>query len=127
MAIIGCIAFAVTTFVMGFSPSFWFYSGVMLPMGVTLPFVNTGSMTVVQTRVEPELMGRVFGLVSLVETVTLPLSMVIFGPMVDSQNVSVELLLIITGLLMLAVSVAAMFLKDMIAIGRDTRQVSLQV
>jgi DHA3 family macrolide efflux protein-like MFS transporter len=122
MAIIGCMAFAAATFVMGLSSSYWFYLGAMLPMGVTLPFINTGSMTVLQTRVEPELMGRVFGLVSLVETVTLPLSMVIFGPMVDSQNVSVELLLVVTGLLMLAVSVAAMFLKEMIAVGRDAKR-----
>jgi len=112
------IAFGITTLVMGFSPNFWFYLGVMLPMGVTIPFINSGSMTVLQTRVQPELMGRVFGLVSIISSGSMPLSMVVFGLL--SDYVSVESLLILTGGLMIIIALVAFSFKEMIAAGRLT-------
>ncbi len=111
MLIAACVAFGFTTLVMGFSPNFWFYLGVMLPMGVTMPFINTGSMTVLQLKVQPELMGRVFGLVSIIGSGAMPLSMVLFGPLADVM--SVELQLIITGLLMIAISLFVLRFPEM--------------
>lgn len=108
-------AFGLTTFIMGFSPNFWFYLAIMLPMGIVMPFMNTGSMTVMQTKVRPELMGRVFGLVSIISSGGLPLSMVLFGPLADVM--SVELQLIITGALMTALSLLMLRMKEMVAAG----------
>jgi DHA3 family macrolide efflux protein-like MFS transporter len=116
MVMAACVAFGVTTLVMGFSFNFWFYLGVMLVMGATVPFVNTGSMTVLQLRVQPELMGRVFSLVSIVGSGTMPLSMAIFGPISDA--VSVESLLIFTGALMILIALAAFRAKEMMAAGK---------
>ncbi len=115
MLIIGCVAFGVTTLVMGFSPNFWFYLGVMLPMGITMPLINTGSMTILQTRVQPDMMGRVFGLSSIISSSAMPLSMVFFGPLAD--RMSVESQLIITGILMVAISLLMLRAKACIAIG----------
>ncbi len=113
--IVASAVFGLTTFVMGFSPNFWFYLGVMLPMGLSMPFIHTGSVTVMQTHVAPEFIGRVFGLVSIIGSATMPLSMVIFGPLADVT--SVELQLIITGVLMIAVSLFALRFREMRAIG----------
>jgi DHA3 family macrolide efflux protein-like MFS transporter len=117
LVVMACVAFGVTTLVMGFSPNFWFYLGVMLPMGVTIPFVNTGSMTVLQTRVEPEAMGRVFGLVSTIGSGAMPLSMAVFGPI--SDTVSVETLLIVTGALMVAIALTSLRFPEMLAAGKS--------
>lgn len=108
-------AFGLTTFVMGFSTNFWFYLGVMLPMGLTMPFINTGSMTILQTRTKPELMGRVFGLVSIMGSGAMPLSMAVFGPLADA--ISVESQLIITGALMVVIALFAIKCKAMYEAG----------
>lgn len=115
MVIFGSAAFGLTTLIMGFSPNFWFYLGIMLPMGVVMPFMNTASMTVLQTRVRPDLMGRVFGLVAIIGSGGMPLSMVLFGPLADIM--SVELQLIITGVLMIGISLFMLRMKEMVAAG----------
>jgi len=117
MVIVACIAFGITTFAMGFSPNFWFYLGVMLPMGVTWPFINSGSMTVFQTKVQPEFLGRVLSLVSIIINASVPLSMAIFGPMAD--YVRVETLLVITGAVMIIIPIFMMRFKEMIAAGQQ--------
>lgn len=116
LVLAACGAFGAQTLVMGFSPNFWFYLVVMLLMGLVVPFINTGAMTVLQTRVEPEKMGRVFGLVSIISSGIMPLSMAVFGPVSDA--VSVETLLIITGVLMTAISLFGLRLREMVAAGR---------
>ena len=109
------LAFGFTTFVMGFSPNFWFYLGVMLPMGLTMPFINTCSMTVLQTRADAQMMGRVFGLTSIIMSTTMPLSMAIFGPLADFM--SVEIQLVITGMIMVLLSVLMFRFKEVVAMG----------
>lgn len=116
LLIISCLAFALTTLFMGFSPNFIFYLAVMLPMGITMPFINTSSMTVFQLNVAPELLGRVFGLVAIASSTAMPLSMIIFGPIAD--HVSVELLLIITGAAMALISLCMFRFKEVIAVGK---------
>ncbi len=117
--IFASVAFGLTTFIMGFSPNFWFYLGVMLPMGITVPFINTSSMTVLQTKVNPDLIGRVFGLVTIIASSAMPMSMLFFGPLADI--ISVELQLIITGLVMILISLAMLGFKEVIEIGKPQK------
>ncbi|MDR1703316.1 MAG: MFS transporter [Clostridiales bacterium] len=117
---IACAAFGIETLIMGFSPNFVFYSAVMASMGMTIPYVNSGAMTMFQTKVQPEYLGRVMSINGIIATTTMPLSMVIFGPISDS--VSVETLLIITGALMTLMMIPTFMLKDMIAAGEPARE-----
>ena len=119
--ILASAAFGLTTFIMGFSKSFPFYLGVMLAMGMAMPFINTNAITLLQTRTDPAMIGRVFGLVSIIGSGATPLSMAIFGPLADT--VSVETQLIITGALMTVIALLSFFLKDMVAIGRPVEAV----
>ena len=116
--------FGLTTLVMGFSQNFWFYLGVMLPMGFTVPFINTSSMTVMQERVDPAYIGRVFGLISITGGV-LPLSMAFFGPLAD--HVSVELQLIVTGGIMVVLSLIFSRFKAMRAAGEPLPKPDAQI
>ncbi len=113
--IASCILFSVTTFLMGFSKDFLFYLAVMFPMGISMSFENTASSTILQTRTQPEMMGRVFGITSIIGSAAMPLSMVVFGPLADW--VSVEWLLIVTGVAMMLISLVALRAKAMIAAG----------
>ena len=109
------VAFGLTTLVMGFSPNFWFYLAVMLLMGCTIPFINTGSMTILQTRTRTDMMGRVFSLTSVISSGAMPLSMAVFGPLADYM--SVQLQLIITGAAMIIISLVALRFREFVAIG----------
>jgi len=86
-------AMAVGTVVLGIPLPFWLYLSVMGTMGIMLPMMNTASMTMIQMRVEPEYMGRVFSVASMVNSAFFPLSTVIFGPLGDVINLNYIMLM----------------------------------
>lgn len=112
--------FGLFTLLMGFSRDFVFYLGMMLPLGLSVPFLHTASNTVLQTRTDPELMGRVFGVNSIIGSAAMPLSMVWFGPLAD--RFSVEALLIVTGAAMVAIALVALRAKAMVEAGEPLPQ-----
>ncbi len=113
--LVSSTAFGFTTMIMGFSPNFIFYLVVMFFMGTTIPFINTGYMTVLQTKVEPEYMGRVFGLSSIIGSTGMPLSMAFFGPLADIMKIEIQL--IITGSMMIIICIFMLRFKELIAAG----------
>jgi MFS transporter, DHA3 family, macrolide efflux protein len=86
------------TFALGIIPVFWIYSLVMGIVGIAMPLFNTPSTVLLQEKVEPDLLGRVFGVLGMISTSMMPLGMLIFGPI--SDFVKIEWLLVGTGLMM---------------------------
>ncbi len=93
------LVFGVTTVLFGVIPNFWVYLGVMVLCGCTVPFFNTTSMTLMQQKIPPELMGRVFGAVTMFSGLAMPVGMLLFGPLGDA--VRIEWLLIVTGVILI--------------------------
>jgi MFS transporter, DHA3 family, macrolide efflux protein len=91
------IAMGVLTVLLGLSSILWVFLGLMLLVGVVVPAFSTTSATLLQQTVEPEMQGRMFGLLGIVMAVAMPLGMAAFGPLADV--VSVEVLLIAGGAL----------------------------
>jgi DHA3 family macrolide efflux protein-like MFS transporter len=89
---------------LGISTNMWVFFVLGLLIGITFATLNTPAFTIIQERVEPEMQGRVFGFFGIVMTVAMPLSMVVFGPLAD--QFSVESLLIVAGVLLVAVLAA---------------------
>jgi DHA3 family macrolide efflux protein-like MFS transporter len=102
------LAFGVLSIALGLAPTVWVFFGVMLLIGLVVPFFSTPSMTLLQETVEPERQGRVFGIVGIVMGVAAPVGMIGFGPLADI--VPVEAILIGTGLLTFAVVGLALWL-----------------
>jgi DHA3 family macrolide efflux protein-like MFS transporter len=98
--IMACFAFGMTTFLFGVVPNFWVYLLIMLLCGMTVPFFNTPSMTIMQTKIPPQIMGRVFSILMMINGLAMPLGMALFGPL--SDIVRIEYLLIVTGALLFA-------------------------
>ncbi|UQZ34889.1 MFS transporter [Paenibacillus sp. PK3_47] len=92
------LAFGVCTFALGVIPDFWIYLGVMGVTGLAMPFFNTPSTVLLQEKVEPDYLGRVFGVLGMISSSMMPLGMLVFGPLADS--VRVEWLLMISGVLL---------------------------
>jgi len=93
---------AIGTTVLGFTMPFPPYVGVMTFIGFTMPFFNTPAITLLQERVDPQYIGRVFSLQTMISTSLMPLSMLLFGPLADA--IPIEYLLLGTGLILIVLS-----------------------
>jgi MFS transporter, DHA3 family, macrolide efflux protein len=102
------IIFGVLAVVMGFTTNLIVFYSLFFIIGLAVPAFSTSSMTLLQETVEPERQGRVFGFVGIVMAVAMPLGMAVLGPLADI--VSVETLLVATGLITVAVAVVAVLL-----------------
>lgn len=91
---------------LGLSPNLWIFLVFMFLTGIAVPAFATPSTTLLQETVEPERQGRVFGLLGIVQAVAMPVGMAIFGPM--ANVISVELVLIIAGVLVFVIAAIAM-------------------
>ena len=99
---VGLIAFGTLAIGMGAVDSFAVYLLLMAVYGVALTMVQTASTTLLQKQSSPQMQGRVFGLFGAMYSGFLPLGMAVFGPLADV--VSLRLLMILSGLLLLAVA-----------------------
>ena len=110
MIAVASLVFGVLSIAMGLSPNVWVFFGLMLLIGLAVPFFSTPSMTLLQLRVEPEKQGRVFGFVGIVMAVAMPIGMVIFGPLAD--QIPVETILVAAGILTFVVVAIALLVPD---------------
>lgn len=99
-----CIAFGVLNALMGLAPSFFLYLIFMFLSGILVPYFSTAITVILQKKVEQQMQGRVFSFLQLVTTAVMPLGMMVFGP--ASDLVSIEILLIITGVMISVLGIA---------------------
>lgn len=111
------IVMGLCTIGVGLTAYFPLYLFFMLSFGVAMPFFNTPSMVMIQTKVEPDFMGRVFGILNMISSSMMPLGMLIFGPAADVMPI--EVMLLITGVLILVLSLSMHRNKELIAAGQD--------
>jgi len=120
--ILACFVISICTIALGIIPIFSIYLLFMTLIGIVVPIFNTPSMVLLQQKVDPDIMGRVFGVMGMISSLVMPLGMVIFGPIADM--IRIEWILIFTGVLMIVQSFFLMNSKELlkagIANGNDT-------
>jgi DHA3 family macrolide efflux protein-like MFS transporter len=74
---------------MGFAPAsaFWMLLAAMLMVGAMGPIANGPLFATLQSRVAPEMQGRVMSLLNAAATAVSPLSLAIAGPLADVAGV----------------------------------------
>ncbi|MDL2258239.1 MFS transporter [Eubacteriales bacterium OttesenSCG-928-K08] len=97
--ILACFMFGMTTLLFGIVPNFWVYLVIMLLCGLSVPFFSTPTQAMMQTKLDPAIMGRVFSVMMMMNGLAIPIGMLLFGPLSDVMRI--EILLIVTGVLML--------------------------
>ncbi|WP_229790380.1 MFS transporter [Mycetocola manganoxydans] len=102
--------FAVFTMALGLAPNLWVFYGFMFAFGLLVPLFSAPFMTLVQETVKPEMHGRVFSYVGIVMAMATPIGMTVFGPLADV--ISVQLLLVIAGIVTILVMVVAVLLPS---------------
>jgi DHA3 family macrolide efflux protein-like MFS transporter len=108
MIIGSSILFGILATAMGFTTNLIVFFALFFVVGIAVPAFSTSAMTLLQETVEPERQGRVFGFLGIVMAVAMPLGMSILGPLADV--VSVEILLIVTGIATVVIAVVAVLL-----------------
>lgn len=109
------VVMAFCTILLGILPIFSLYLFVMALFGLAMPIFNTPTMTIIQEKVDTDYLGRIFGVFGMISTSMMPLGMLIFGPLADI--ISVEILLIGTGVFMLIVTLLINMSKSLIQAG----------
>ncbi len=84
------------TISLGLVTSFGIYLFVMAVIGIVIPMFNTPATVLLQQKVEPNFLGRVFGVLGMISSSMMPLGMLVFGPLADL--IRIEYLLIGTGI-----------------------------
>lgn len=104
---LGCVGFGVCTVLLGLIGNFPLYLVVTGVTGLFMPLLNTAIMVILQEKVGSDMQGRIFSLIQIVGSSTIPLGMVLFGPLADA--IAVETLLWSTGAVLLILSVCLLF------------------
>jgi len=110
------MAIGFATVALGVAPVFSVYLLFMGLIGIVLPIMNTPFTVLLQEKVEPDFLGRVFGVLGMISSSMMPLGMLVFGPLAD--YVSVESLLIGTGALMVVQSTFMLQNRVLLAAGK---------
>jgi len=107
--------FGATTVLLGIVPSFWIYLAVMVLCGSSMPLFNTPILTVMQTHIPRDVMGRVFSTQGMLNGLGMPLGIAFFGPLSDVMPI--EPLLVTTGGLLVLGGFLLLGRKEVVAIG----------
>jgi DHA3 family macrolide efflux protein-like MFS transporter len=113
---LACLVFGGGVVGLGVLGNFWVYLAFMAAVGVSMPIFNAPSMAVMQTRIDPDFMGRVMSVLAMTGALAMPAAMVAFGPLADA--VDIRWLLIFTG-------VAIMLMATVFVLNRAIREAGL--
>nr|WP_256975888.1 MFS transporter [Paenibacillus sp. MY03] len=110
------LVMGVCTLLLGIMPVFWVYLIIMGLFGVAMPMANTPTTVLLQEKVDPDYMGRIFGVFGMISTSMMPIGMMIFGPLADV--IEIEWLLAGTGLLIVVLTFFFVGNKRLIEAGK---------
>lgn len=105
---LSCILWAILFTGLGLTQNFAIYLVIMFLAGIPMPMFNVPATTLLQEMVDPDMQGRVFGVMQLITNTVMPLGMLVYGPLAD--RVSIEVLLVLSSAMM-AVPGLWIFLK----------------
>lgn len=106
---------AISSVMLGLLTNFWIYIGCMVFAGIFMSMFNPPLMTVLQTNVDENYMGRVFSILTMVSSIAMPVGMMIWGPL--SDIIEIDWMLIGTGLVTFLVGFVFIFDKALLKAG----------
>ena len=71
--------------------------------GLFLPVMTTAQTVFIQEITQPAMMGRVFSIIQIISASSMPVAILLFGPLADAMPI--ETILIVSGILLVLVAV----------------------
>jgi len=112
---ISYIALGLGTIVIGIPFNFFFYVSMWAVVGFFVAISSPLLVGLIQEKVNPEYIGRVFSVYGLINSISMPLGMLVFGPISDFYDISMIILL--SGLGMVIIAIVPFFMKNLIKEG----------
>src|SRR5690606_11537079 len=112
---ISFIFIGVGTIGLGIPFNFWVYIGFWAFVWFFISLGSPVMVALIQEKVAPDFIGRIFSVFGLIQTASLPLGMLLFGPLSDMFDVSHIILL--SGVGMVLISVLVLFRKKLMVNG----------
>jgi DHA3 family macrolide efflux protein-like MFS transporter len=112
---ISYIALGLSTIVIGLPFNFYFYVSIWAVVGFFIALSSPLLVGLIQEKVDPEYIGRVFSVFGLINTISLPLGMLVFGPSSDFYDIS--LIILLSGVGMVLIAIVPFFIKNLIKEG----------
>jgi DHA3 family macrolide efflux protein-like MFS transporter len=100
---------------LGIPFNFWVYIGFWAFVGFFIALSSPLLVALIQEKVDPLYIGRIFSVFGLIHTISLPLGMLVFGPLSDVMNVSD--IIFFSGVIMVVLAVSVLFKKSLIKEG----------
>ncbi len=118
--VLASVIMGAFTFALGITPFFWLFLVCIAISGIALPIFNVPTTVFLQQKIHPDFMGRVFSVLTMISSVMMPMGMLFFGPIADF--VTIEWLLIVSGLLICVVGLLLLWNKPLVEAGKPTVQ-----
>lgn len=109
------IMIGIGTIGLGIPIHYWLYIGFWFVVGFFIALSSPLLATIIQEKVEEEYLGRVFSVFGLIHMIAMPIGMLVFGPLSDTVDAS--LLILISGIGMVAISMLVFLKRDFIKLG----------
>ncbi|HCZ23352.1 MAG TPA: MFS transporter [Acholeplasmataceae bacterium] len=117
---IAYILIGVGTMGLGVPLNFWVYIGFWAWVGLFIAISNPLLVGLIQEKVDPKYIGRVFSVFGLIHTISLPMGMLVFGPLSDFVDIST--IIFISGILMVLIAPMPLFNRKLIKEGIVIKQ-----
>jgi len=109
------ILIGIGTIGLGLPYNFWIYIGFWCFVGFFISLSSPLMVALIQEKVDPLFIGRIFSVFGLIHTISLPIGMLVFGPLSDTIDIS--LLILISGVLMFLIALVPLFNQRLIKQG----------
>ncbi|MBP9676542.1 MAG: MFS transporter [Anaerolineaceae bacterium] len=121
-SIVGVIGIGLGVFIFGITPANWFWVGVasVALFGFMSPITNGPINAIMQSKIAPEMQGRVLSLISSLCSMMMPLALLIAAPVAEWFGLRVWYWA--SGLLVMAIGLLAFFVPSVMMLDRDAPQ-----
>lgn len=98
---------------------FWVFTFLCIAMGIFVPFYNSPVTALIQEKIPPEYLGRVFGLYGSIASFAMPIGLLISGSFADSVGVNKWFLL--SGVLIIGLAALCLIIPSIRAIDKEVK------
>jgi DHA3 family macrolide efflux protein-like MFS transporter len=112
---ISYIALGLGTVALGIPFNFYFYVSIWAFVGFFIAISSPLLVGLIQEKVDQVYIGRVFSVFGLINTISLPLGMLFFGPLSDFVDIS--LIILLSGVVMVLIAIVPFFNTNFIKQG----------
>ncbi|MFV0331095.1 MAG: MFS transporter [Dysgonomonas sp.] len=98
---------------------FYFFAVLVFIMGISVPIFNSPIMSLLQTNIDSNMLGRVFSLVDTIALLPVPFGLIFVGTITD--RIGISNIFLIAGAAIISVGMVCFFIKPLMALNKEKK------